>query len=74
MSLAALLAAQVKPAAVSAGVQQPAGEQAVSQDSAEVAAPVLQQVRLTEQEQTDLRNSVYVADAKKLHAEAKRAR
>jgi hypothetical protein len=73
-ALAALLAAQVKPAAVSAGVQQSAGEQAVPQDSAEVAAPVLQQVRLTEQEQIDLRNNTYAADAKKLHAEAERAR
>ena len=39
-ALAALLAAQVKPAAVSAGVQQSAGEQAVPQDGAEVASPV----------------------------------
>ena len=36
--LAALLAAQVKPATVSAGVQQSAGEQAEPQDGAEVAA------------------------------------
>ena len=72
--LAALLAAQVKPATVSADVQQSVEEQAEPQGGTEVTAPVLEQVRLTEQEQIDRRNSVYEADAKKHAAEAKRVK
>ena len=44
------------------------------QDGAEVAAPVLEQVRLTEQEQIDLRNGAYAAEAARLAAEAERAK
>ena len=71
--LAALLAAQVRPAAGSADMQPVAEEQAVPQGGAEVAAPVPEQVRLTEQEQIDLRNGVYAANAARRAAEAKRA-
>ena len=72
--LAALLAAQVKPTAVGADVQQSAGEQVAPQDGAEVAAPALQQVRLTEQEQIGRCNSTYAADAKQRFAETERAK
>ena len=72
--LAALLAAQADPAVESADVQQVVVEQAAPQDGAEVAAPVLEQVCLTEQEQIDLRNSAYEAEAKRHAAEAERAK
>ena len=72
--LAALLAAQGVPATASDDVQQSAEEQAVPQDGAEVAAPVLEQARLTEQEQIDLRNGAYGAEAARHAAEAERAK
>ena len=72
--LAALLAAQADPAVESADVQQVVAEQAAPQDGAEVAAPVLEQVRLTKQEQIELRNSAYEAEAKRHAAKAERAK
>ena len=72
--LAALLAAQADPAIESVDVQQVVAEQAAPQDGAEIAAPVLEQVRLTEQEQIDLRNSVYEAETKRHAVEAERAK
>ena len=71
--LTALLAAQGVPATATDDVQQPAGEQAVPQDGAGVAAPV-RTGGLTEQEQIDLRNGAMAADAARHAAEAERAK
>jgi len=73
-ALTALLAAQAAPA------EQPVAEPQVERDQAEVmdgadeAAPAEGPVRLTEQEQIDLRNSAYGADADRQAAEAERVK
>ena len=72
--LAALLAAQAAPAEQPAAEPQVEVDQAEAMDGAEGAAPAEGPVRLTEQEQIDLRNSAYGADADRHAAEAERVK